>query len=79
MSQAGEVNGSGSRALPPAATRTRPVAGPAETQPLRANLDRGVTTPTTHRWYLGAAGGRALNENQRPGDCPGEGVRNNHG
>ena len=31
------------------------------------DLDRGVTTPTTHRWYPVAAGSRALNENQRPG------------
>jgi hypothetical protein len=37
--------------------------------------DRGVTTPTTHRWYPVAAGGRALNENQHPGHFLGEGVR----
>jgi hypothetical protein len=75
MSQVGETSRSGTRALPPAASRSMAVASSAEIQPLRANLDRGVTTPTTHRWYPGAAGSRALNENQRPGDCPGEGVR----
>lgn len=41
-----------------------------------SNLEgRGVTTPTTHRCYPVDAGGRALNENQRPGALPGEGVR----
>jgi len=40
-----------------------------------SSLDRGVTTPTTYRMHPVAARGRALNENQRPGAFPGEGVR----
>jgi hypothetical protein len=42
-------------------------------------LNRGVTTPTTHRSDPVAAGGRALNENQRPGAIPEEGVRKSNG